>query len=70
MAEYTEKMTIAVSPALKAAIIARAEELRRKPTALARITLERVYLANEVTLEQCRELIDSPVAYVVGASNV
>ena len=60
MAEYTEKMTIAVSPALKAAIAAVAKEQGRKPTALARYTLERVYLADQVTVEQCADLPPIP----------
>lgn len=53
MAEYTEKMTIAVTPELKQAIARVAAEQGRKPTAMARYTLERVYLADAVTVEQC-----------------
>lgn len=55
MAEYTEKMTIAVSPELKAAIAKAAKEQGRKPTAMARHTLRRVYLTDQVTIEQCAE---------------
>lgn len=55
MAKYTEYLNIAVSPELKAAITAEAERQGRTPSAMARYTLERVYLADQVTLEQCRD---------------
>ena len=63
MAEYTDTLVIAVSPALKAAIIEKAARERRPFSALARVTLERVFLANEITLEQCNKLIDPGVSY-------
>lgn len=56
MAEYTEKLTIAVSPELKAAIAERAKLEGRKPTAMARHTLRLVYLPDQVTVEQCVEI--------------
>ena len=55
MTELTETINIAVTPKLKAAIKAQAERESRKYTALARVTLERIFLANEVTLEQCAD---------------
>lgn len=63
MAEYTEQLTIAVSPALKQAIAEEAARQGRKPTAMARHTLRRVYLASQVTVEQCNEAMGDQVHY-------
>ncbi len=63
MAELTEKMTIAVSPQLKTAIAVEAARQGRKPTAMARYTLERVYLKDEITVAQCNEMMGAHVHY-------
>ena len=60
MPKYTEYLNMAVTPELKAAVTAKAERQGRTPSAMARHTLERVYLADQVTVEQCADLPPIP----------
>ena len=60
MPKYTEYLNIAVTPELKAAVTAEAKRQGRTPSAMARYTLARVYLADQVTVEQCADLPPIP----------
>ena len=62
MPKYTEYLNMAVTPELKAAIAAEAERQGRTPSAMARYTLERVYLADQVTVEQCADTPSRQIA--------
>ena len=65
MPKYTEYLNIAVQPELKLAIDEEAARQGRTLSAMARYTLERVYLKDEITVAQCLEEMDEDMFPIV-----